>query len=287
MSSGILLWWALLSTVAVANVMAWSLTAKALSRRRDSLPAETYRLRRLQLILAAGYVFGCAYRSFLPVYDIPRLCLFDTWFSSAIVGRSVATIAELCFVAQWALLMHEIARHGGSRFGQFSARVIVPLIVIAETCSWYSVTTTSNLGHVFEETLWGVCAGLMAAGLIAVWPRCDPARRPLLAAIGIFAVGYVAYMFLVDVPMYWTRWLHDESVGRAYMSVGQGVADASTRWVVSQGWDDWKNEIIWMTLYFSTAVWLSIAFVHMPPVKGYLFAVSHPRPRTGALQGAD
>ncbi|MEP7155680.1 MAG: hypothetical protein ABI905_07885 [Betaproteobacteria bacterium] len=286
MSSGILLWWALLSAVAVANILAWSFTARALSHRRELLPAEIYSSRRLQLILAAGYVFGCAYRSFLPVYDVPRMCLFDSWFSSVIVGRSVATIAELCFVAQWALLMHEIARHGGSRFGTWCAQVIVPLIVIAETCSWYSVTTTSNLGHVFEETLWGISAALMAAGLVAIWPRCDPSRRPLVAAVCVVALGYVAYMFLVDVPMYWSRWLHDESIGRAYMSVRQGAADASARWVVSQHWEDWKNEVVWMSLYFSTAVWLSIAFVHTPPVKGFLFAGSATRSRAGLFPGA-
>jgi hypothetical protein len=79
-------------------------------------------------------------------------------------------------------------------------------------------------------------------------------------------------MFFVDVPMYWARWVADEASGRAYFSVAQGVLDASERWVVSHHWEDWKNEIAWMSLYFSGAVWLSIAFVHLPPLKGYVFA---------------
>jgi len=272
MSTEIFLWWTLLCAVSAANIFAWSLSAKALKERREALPVAVYASRRLQLILAAGYVFGCAYRSALPVFDVPRMVLVDTWFSSVIVGRSVATVAELCFVAQWSLLMWEIAKHGGSRIGRISAGMIVPLIVIAETCSWYSVTTTSNLGHVIEESLWGISASMMAISLVAIWPRCDPARRPLLAAICAVAVGYVAYMFLVDVPMYWTRWLADEASGRAYMSVSQGALDASVRWVVSQHWEDWKNEIIWMSLYFSAAVWLSISFVHVPPLQGFMFA---------------
>jgi hypothetical protein len=107
---------------------------------------------------------------------------------------------------------------------------------------------------------------------VVIWPRCDPARRPLLASICLIAVGYVAYMCLVDVPMYWSRWLADEANGRTYMAVTQGVLDASTRWVVSHQWEDWKNEIAWMSLYFSGAVWLSIAFIHVPPLQGYMFA---------------
>lgn len=272
MSPDIFLWWILLCTVSGLNVVAWTLSAKALKQRQSILPAEIYTSRRLQLILAAGYVFGCAYRSILPVYDVPRMCLFDSWFSSVIVGRSVATIAELCFVAQWSLLLWEISRFSGSRICKASACLIVPLIIVAETFSWYSVTTTSNIGHVVEETLWGISAALAAASLIAIWPQCDPARRPLLAAVCAIAIAYVAYMFCVDVPMYWSRWLADEASGRAYMSVPDGVLDASVRWVVSQHWEDWKNEILWMSLYFSAAVWLSIALVHAPPLRGFMLA---------------
>ena len=64
--------------------------------------------------------------------------------------------------------------------------------------------------------------------------------------------------------MYWSRWLAVEASGRHYMSLAQGVLDASGRWVVSHRWDDWKSEVTWMTLYFSVAVWLSIALVHAP-----------------------
>src|SRR6186713_3195989 len=69
---------------------------------RGSMSPEAYSARRLQLLVSAGYVFGCAFRSFLPVFDVPRVTLVDSWLSSAMVGRSVATVAELCFAIQWA-----------------------------------------------------------------------------------------------------------------------------------------------------------------------------------------
>ena len=200
----------------------------------------------------------------MPVYDVGRVCLFDSWLCSVIIGRSVATFAELCFAAQWALLLRDISRATGSGVGRVTAKVMVPLIAVAEMCSWYSVLTTSNLGHVVEESIWALSAGLLVMSLLWIWPRCSASLRPLLAAWCAAGIAYVAFMFLIDVPMYWSRWLADEASGRHYLSITQGLLDVSGRWVVSHSWDVWKNEIAWMSLYFSVAVWLSIALVHAP-----------------------
>jgi hypothetical protein len=142
-----------------------------------------------------------------------------------------------------------------------------PLIAIAETCSWYSVLTTANIGHVIEESLWGLSAALLVGSLFSVWPRCSVHLRLPLLLTGIAGVAYVAFMFLVDVPMYWSRWLLDEASGRHYLSLQQGVLDASARWVVSHQWQDWKSEVAWMSLYFSVAVWLSISLIHTPALE--------------------
>jgi hypothetical protein len=149
----------LLCVAGAANIFAWSLSAAALGSRQAVMPARLYRMRRLQLILSAIYVSGCAFRCAFPVYDVPRICLFDHWWSGVLVGRSVATAAELCFVAQWALLLNEISRATRSAVGTVTSLAVVPLIAIAEICSWYSVLTTSNLGHVAEESIWALCAG--------------------------------------------------------------------------------------------------------------------------------
>ena len=68
----------------------------------------------LMLFLCAAYVFGCAFRSFLPRADVQRICLFDTWLSSVMVGRSVATVAEVCFAAQWAIVLHQLGTMTGA-----------------------------------------------------------------------------------------------------------------------------------------------------------------------------
>ncbi|HEY4973980.1 MAG TPA: hypothetical protein VII41_10245, partial [Steroidobacteraceae bacterium] len=259
MSAGVESWWLLLCALGALNIIAWSLSAAALGRRRLLMPPEAYTARRLQLLLSAVYVFGCAFRSACPVFDGPRLCLFNSWVSSVIVGRSVATCAELCFVAQWAVMLHETSRATGSAVGRYASLAVVPLIAVAEACSWYSVLTTSNLGHVAEESIWGLSAALLVTSMAVIWPRCTASFRPMLVAWCVTGAAYVAFMFLVDVPMYWSRWIADGASGRHYLGIVQGAHDATLRRVVSYRWEDWKSEVIWMSLYFSVAVWLSIA----------------------------
>jgi hypothetical protein len=262
MSVSVISWWCFLCVVAAVNIAALFLSAISLKRRSHVLSPEAYATCRAQLLLSAAYVFGCAFRSAFPVYDVPRICVIDSWLSSVMIGRSVATVAELCFAAQWALMLRETSRAADSIVGNIAAAALVPLIAIAEACSWYSVLTTSNIGHVAEESIWGFSVALLVASLVAIWPRCTAAQRPLLLACCIAGSLYVGYMFLVDVPMYWSRWIADEVNGRRYMSLAQGVHDVSVRWVVSHRWQDWKSEVVWMSLYFSVAVWLSIALVH-------------------------
>jgi hypothetical protein len=264
MSSGVLLWWSVLCAVSGFNILAWLLSAVVLNRRQRVLSPGGYASRRLQLLLSAGYVFGCAFRSVLPVYDVPRLGLLDSWLSSVVIGRTVATLAELCFVTQWALLLREASHATESVVGKTAATVLIPLIAIAEAFSWYSVLTTSNLGHVVEESIWGLSAALLVISLWAIWPRCSAPLRPLLVAWCVAGVAYVAFMFLVDVPMYWSRWIADEASGRQYLSIAQGVLDVSRPAVVSHRWEDWRTEVAWMSLYFSAAVWISLALVHVP-----------------------
>lgn len=264
MTENTLTWWSLLCAVSLLNVAAWTASASAL-RRRHALADPVTRLSvRLQMLLSAGYVLGCAYRSAFPVFDVQRLCLFDSWLSSVAVGRSVATFAELCFAAQWALLLRGVARDTGSAVGTAVSWMVVPLIAVAELFSWYSVLTTSNIGHVVEESIWGLCATLLVVSFILAWPRADSKVRPLLAAGAVLGLCYVLYMFQVDVPMYWSRWVLDSEHGRQYLSVTQGLLDTSTRWIVSHRWDDWKTEVVWMSIYFSIAVWLSISLMHLP-----------------------
>src|SRR5215470_6887352 len=99
-SNPITWWWSLLTFVSAINVAAWFWLYHYLQEPRSGGLANAA-ASNLMLLLCAAYVFGCAFRSLLPRADVQRICLFDTWLSSVMVGRSVATIAEICFAMQW------------------------------------------------------------------------------------------------------------------------------------------------------------------------------------------
>jgi hypothetical protein len=263
-ASGVGVWWATLCAVSVVNICGWRLSAAAVARRKATVEPAYYTFQRWQLLLSAVYVLGCGFRSILPRADVQRIGLYDSWVSSVLVGRSVATVAELCFVAQWALLLHQIAKDTGSRPALAISRLLVPLIVVAELCSWYAVLTTCYLGNAVEESIWALSASLLVGSLFALRSRCLPALRPFLAAAIVLGLAYVAFMCLVDVPMYVSRWLADEAMGRQYLSLGQGIEDVWSRWHITFDWEAWQTEIPWMTLYFSVGVWSSIALAHAP-----------------------
>lgn len=252
MRSQAVAWWhTSLRAIAVLNIVLWSLCAAAVVRAHASI--------HIQLLLSAAYVAGCAYRSVLPVIDIPRLVLVGSRLSSVAIGRSVATVAELCFAAQWALLLYRLASLGGSPFGQTVSLALLPLIVLAEGCSWYAVLTTGQRAHAVENSLWGISAALVVAAMLVIGPqRFADLYRPVVAG----GAAYVAFIFLYDVPMYWSRWRADQAQGRRYLRIADGWSGVRKHWEVSYRWEDWKNEILWMSLYFTFGVWSSIWLVY-------------------------
>lgn len=252
-------WHALLRASAVLNVALWSLAAVAVMRTGT---VGSHAPCQLQLLLSAGYVFACAFRSVLPVYDIPRIVLIDSRWSSVMVGRSVATVGELCFATQWALMLHHVAWLSDSPFGQTASLALVPLIVFAEACSWHAVLTTEQRGHVVENSIWGAAAALVVASLLAIGPHQVANLYAPMSAWWIGGAAYVVFMFWLDVPVYWARWRADQAAGRGYLSIAQGALDVWERRLVSYRWEDWKSEVAWMSLYFTFGVWSSISIVY-------------------------
>jgi hypothetical protein len=225
---------------------------------------------QFMLLLCAAYVFGCAFRSVLPRADVQRICLFDTWLSSVLVGRSVATVAEVCFAAQWAIILSQLGKMVGADTTLNIAWAIVPLILVAECFSWYAVLTTNYLGNAIENSIWAVAFFLVGVALCRLLPDIHgPVRWALIIAI-VGIAGYLAFLVTIDVPMYLGRWRAGQAEGSKLLGLIEGFYDVSTRWVVTRDFVRWKDEIAWMSLYFTAAVWASLALCVVYSLDGHL-----------------
>jgi hypothetical protein len=255
------IWWTALCAAAALNVALWVYSARRLASRRAEFPDDVYATRRLLLGLAAVYVAGCAFRSVFPMIDVPRTCLHDTVISRIFVGRLVATAAELAFALQWVYLLREAG-------APLAARLITPFLVAAEGFSWVAVLTRNNLFHAIENSLWTLSALVAAAGIASLWRETAPRGRRFIVAALACAGSYVAFMVSYDVPMYLGRWLAGIPVGRDYLSFGAGLEQILERCTVERDWARWQQDAVWITLYFTTAVWMSITLANVPSLKG-------------------
>jgi hypothetical protein len=262
-------WWAFLLAVSIANISLWLLLHRHFKRRLPNLGSGIFRVE-MMVLLCAAYVFGCAFRSILPRADVQRIVLFDTWLSSVFIGRSVATIAEVCFVIQWAIVLRQLGKWVKSDTVHNVSMMVVPLILIAECCSWYAVITTNYLGNAIENSLWAVTFTLIAVALVRLLYEFHGAAR---MAIGTMTAGvgcYLAFLVTIDVPMYLARWHADVAHGKELLGIFSGLYDLGTSWVVTHDFVHWQQEIAWMSLYFSAAVWSSLALCGFDLVKHHL-----------------
>jgi hypothetical protein len=251
-------WWGFLTLVSGVNIAVWFLLYHWIHEQPTGNLRSTPGTE-VMLFLSAAYVFGCAFRSFLPRADVQRICLFDTWLSSVVIGRTVATVAEICFAAQWVIVLHRLGTMTGADTTLNVAWVILPLIIIAECFSWYAVLTRNYLGNSIENSIWAVAFFIIGIGLCRLLPEFDGPGRMVLAIAVIGIAGYLAFLMTVDVPMYLRRWRTEVGDRSKFMRPLAGLYDVSTHWVVTHDLAEWKDEILWMSLYFSVAVWASLA----------------------------
>jgi hypothetical protein len=262
-------WWGVLTLVSGVNIGAWFFLYRELHQSPAAGSGGMPGIE-VMLLLCAAYVFGCAFRSFLPRADVQRICLFDTWLSSVVVGRSVATVAEICFAAQWAIILYQLGTMTGADTTLNAAWVIVPLILIAECFSWYAVLTTHYLGNAIENSIWAIAFFIVGIGLCRLLPEFDGEVRVVIVFTIVGIAGYLAFLMTVDVPMYLGRWRTEVGDGSRLLGPLEGFRDVCTRWVVNHDLAEWKDEIAWMTLYFSAAVWASLALCVVYSVEDYL-----------------
>ena len=104
----------------------------------------------------------------------------------------------------------------------------------------------------------------------------SPSRSSGLPAIWLSSMT-------IDIPMYLRRWRAEVVNGRRLLRAFEGFHDVTTRWVVTHELAEWKDEIAWMSLYFSIAVWASLALCVFCSLEHYLprYLTEMKRPQAG------
>jgi len=206
MEKEVFIWWTMMSAITILNITVLIYSAILIRRSKSALSVQRHLLSSRLLILSAIYVAGCGFRAVLPRIDADRIVLIDHWLSNILLGRSVATLAEIAFAAQWALLFYVIGKYKTDKTIVYISYSLVPIIIIAEIFSWRSTLTTINFGHIIEESLWAFSAVLIMFCFIRLYLHTSATIKKLYAAAIICAVVYVCFMILVDIQMYYQRW---------------------------------------------------------------------------------
>jgi hypothetical protein len=247
----VLLWWISMSTIGLMNILLWVLLVK-----KQSLTS---------WIFSGGlYIIGCASRCFTPRSDIDRIVMFDNFFSSIFVGRTIATVAELGFIAQWAIVLHLVGEAVSDKKILFVSKIIFPMIFIAEIFSWYASLTTNAIGSIFEESLWGVAFLFISFATLAFNKHLIPRIKPWAYVFTLGLIIYVIYMFAVDVPFYFSKWEAGIVYDKTHDSLETGILNMMGQWRVSRQTKDWQYEFIWQGLYFSFGAWTSLLLNLIP-----------------------
>ena len=275
-----------MSVITIVNIVAY---IKCLRKQIIVDGSEIYQ-KRLR-ILCGIYVIGCSFRALIPRIDVERICFFDTLLSCTFIGRCFATLAELSFMGQLSLVLYKISSDVSKYAKHYQYTVPLCFLirwfaviaflmnVVAQTFCWLGVTTTYQLWHVYEESIWGITALIMSLCCLVLYSYVtylpinkketnDHIRKVKIFLVSFVVIGliYVLYMFLVDVPLYYNRWLSDERNGKKYFSFIDGVKDATSCKLVTQEFDAWKDDLSWITGYFSVAVWISIWLTRAPRI---------------------
>jgi len=210
------------------------------------------------------FTLVCAFRSFVPRVDAERLCFWDfgkfELISSPFVGRCFATIAEIVFSYQitdyWLSISNLLIT---STWISSTSKTSWYLCCFAQLLCWCGVITTNNIYHAFENSLWGIAALLLSISSAKILlynnTECNSTKCILmyyLASCLVFAM----YIFIIDVPMYYTKWLNNVG-GGIDLTFYDGFYDSLTC-NVDKSFDLWMKEIPWMTGYFILGPVISI-----------------------------
>lgn len=274
-----ILWWKILSAISVLNILfisCYSLTVKNVNT-----------VQKILIAFSFIYTIVCAVRSFWLRKDVEQVCFFDVGISTPYVGRSLATIAELCYILIIIIVFCYIILYISKIANKnlhvlfWLVKITFPIIIIAEIFSWLGCISKYYLWNAAEESLWMISACIFILVAFILYSNILNIKQSiatqsitrLLAIFVICATIFVIFMIITDIPMYYKRWKkgikQDEEIYFWKDFKGQNKQKLTKENIVnlnrcveiSKDFNIWKDEIAWLTGYFTFGVWSSFALV--------------------------
>lgn len=228
-------------------------------------------------VLAVPWVLECGWRTVFPSLYLQRRTLWNTPLNSILVDRTLACVGELANTVQLSLALRHIDEQvtGKTPWVQVSGWAAIGIYVVAECVSYYNVATTNEFWAAAEVIFDATAYLVMAPAAVWLLIKCpgkvlESSAKAFLVVFALFATALPAYNFFIDAPMYMERYRDDQAANKTYFDFLPGLYDAATTRVVSHRWDDWSQDLFWMTAYFGPGAWAGMVMMFAPRLRGHL-----------------
>lgn len=221
-------------------------------------------------ILVFIFTITCAVRSIYPRCDSTGFCIHKNSISTPIVGRSMATFAEISFGILIVKIVNIFLNSTNEKINNQNLNnllnfnnISLILPIIAQVFCWIGITTKNSLYNCIEESLWTLFGFSKFYTLIKliniIGDNNDFKLRNIknVSKYGaVFCFLYILFMIIIDVPMYFKRYYNDIKNKKKFLSFKDGF---KTLFNCKKNLDFniWKKEIPWLTFYFTFVVWVT------------------------------
>ena len=153
--------------------------------------------------------------------------------------------------------------------------IVIPIIILAEVFSWLGSITEYQLWNVSEEVLWFLSSIILIVISLYILNNIKHIKTSkirsiyyLLSGIVPVATIFATFMIVVDIPMYIQRWVKGEKIesktihqifnefkSKHRKNFDNKINDFRQCKKVDKSLNTWKQEMPWLTGYFTIGVW--------------------------------
>ena len=268
-------WWAFLVIISIFNIafiIIYMLSHKLTDMQKP-------------LLFALIFSIVCGIRAIWPTKYVEKTCFLKTKIYTPFIIRILATVAEIAYILLFVVVflhiiktIHKFTTHKLDHLKPYIYAVI-PLILLAEVFSWLGSVTEYQFWNISEEVMWFISSIILIALSIYILSKIKTSSEPkvksiyyLLSVTVPVATLFATFLALVDIPMYIRRFNKNniteikdiKSFFRDFenkhkINFDKRLDEMKKCQQVDNSLDTWKEEIPWLTGYFTIGVWSSFA----------------------------